>query len=660
MKSPFTLKSILAISMKKIFMLFSLIYAMNSYASNKHFASTDAFTNPCDASFTYAPNSSEYFTVDFFPSSVDSSNCVANWDFGDGNTSSLWHISHLFPHSGSFTVCLTIKSTIDTSCHDNYCTTVTIKSPFICTADFSSSIEDPSNHKLISFYNKSSSSDNRFLSWDFGDGETSSDPNPQHLFKTDGNYVVTLTVKSPYDPACIDTHRDTLKVVTIVSCNPYFKIYKQPSTNSYYLENLSTGTDINCNWDFGDGSTSNSFNPGSHSYAQSGTYTIRLTIYCNGDLTAKTTFTQEINIGETSCEAYFKIKQDSLDSHTYYIHNLSKGTNIKCKWDFGDGLTSTSFNPGSHTYSKTGDYFLSLKIYCNGDSTISSGMMQPLHVGAFPDCISYFTIKKDPSDIHTYYIQNLSSGTDVKCKWDFGDGFTSTSFNPGSHTYSKPGEYTITLTTACSGDTVAGHISSQKLIVSNNSCHAYFYIHPDSTTTDPYDFIVYNLATGVDLNYHWDFGDGETSNIKNPNHQYDGTGPYKICLSVSNDSCYDVNCYSLSLIDTLHPYTPGKFSIHVMDKTTGISELTSNKVTLLNYPNPFDNSTTITYEIKAKSDVSLSVFNILGNKLQVLENTTKQAGSYSVEWTPQDLSEGLYILQLKVNDQLITKKVIKN
>ena len=99
---------------------------MNSYASNKHFISTDAFTNPCDASFTFT-ESNGFLTMNFFPSEVDSLNFIASWDFGDGGTSSQWNASHQFPHSGPFNVCLKIQSTIDTSCHDYYCTTVTVK-----------------------------------------------------------------------------------------------------------------------------------------------------------------------------------------------------------------------------------------------------------------------------------------------------------------------------------------------------------------------------------------------------------------------------------------------------------------------------------------------------------------------------------------------------
>jgi PKD repeat protein len=574
MKSPFTLKSTLTISMKKIFILFSLIYAMNSYASNKHFISTDAFTNPCDASFTFT-ESNGFLTMNFFPSEVDSLNFIASWDFGDGGTSSQWNASYQFPHSGPFNVCLKIQSTIDTSCHDYYCTTVTVKKTIECSANFSVT-PDENQDKLIYFSNNSS--DNSIATWDFGDGNTSNLWNPSHQFSHSGSFNVCLKIQSTIDISCHDDYCATVIVKDPPTCSP----------------------DFSATW-----------------------------------------YTSD----------YKLIK----------FINKSTPYNVTYFWDFGDGETATDKEP-QHLYKTEGDYVVSLTI----KSPFCTNTHRDTIKARFIDCNCNFKIQKDSLDWRTFHLQNFSKG--VNYKWDFGDGTISTSANPGSHTYAKPGFYTITLTSYCETGQVNGVFCGRAVIVSlDDNCKALFTIQRDNTTTDPYDFIVDNQSTGANLNYHWNFGDGNTSDIKNPDHQYEATGPYTICLSVKNESCYSIYCDTLSIKDTLshttdslHRFTPNKFSIRVIDKTTSVSELTSGKATLLNYPNPFNNSTTITYELKARSEVSLSVFNILGNKLQVLENTTKQAGSYSVEWSPQDFSEGLYILQLKVNDQLITKKVIKN
>lgn len=87
----------------------------------------------------------------------------------------------------------------------------------------------------------------------------------------------------------------------------------------------------------------------------------------------------------------------------------------------------------------------------------------------------------------------------------------------------------------------------------------------------------------------------------------------------------------------------------------GIAETFS----LQNYPNPFSDRTTISYTVETYTTVELTVFNVLGSKIDVLEKKTKMPGTYSLEWNAQQVPEGIYILQLKIDNQVITKRVIK-
>jgi hypothetical protein len=101
--------------------------------------------------------------------------------------------------------------------------------------------------------------------------------------------------------------------------------------------------------------------------------------------------------------------------------------------------------------------------------------------------------------------------------------------------------------------------------------------------------------------------------------------------------------------------------IKVIDKAiTGIKPDPSDKITLQNYPSPFSGSTTINYSIQSSSTIELSIYNLLGNKLEVIETTTKAPGSYSLEWQATNLAQGIYLLQLKTGQQLITRKIILN
>ena len=71
-----------------------------------------------------------------------------------------------------------------------------------------------------------------------------------------------------------------------------------------------------------------------------------------------------------------------------------------------------------------------------------------------------------------------------------------------------------------------------------------------------------------------------------------------------------------------------------------------------NYPNPFNPSTTIQYELPQDSEVRISIFNILGKRIKVLENSRQQAGAYTVQWDGRDehgnsQASGIYICRIQ-------------
>ena len=81
-----------------------------------------------------------------------------------------------------------------------------------------------------------------------------------------------------------------------------------------------------------------------------------------------------------------------------------------------------------------------------------------------------------------------------------------------------------------------------------------------------------------------------------------------------------------------------------------------------NYPNPFNPNTVISYQLPASSDVTLKVYDVLGNEVTTLVNEYKPAGKYEVEFNSspgiRDLASGIYFYQLKAGDYIITKKMI--
>jgi len=77
-----------------------------------------------------------------------------------------------------------------------------------------------------------------------------------------------------------------------------------------------------------------------------------------------------------------------------------------------------------------------------------------------------------------------------------------------------------------------------------------------------------------------------------------------------------------------------------------------------NYPNPFNPKTTISYQLPVNSFVELSIYSVLGQKIETLVSEQKQAGIHKVEWDAGGLTSGVYCYQLVVGNNVETKKLI--
>jgi hypothetical protein len=69
-----------------------------------------------------------------------------------------------------------------------------------------------------------------------------------------------------------------------------------------------------------------------------------------------------------------------------------------------------------------------------------------------------------------------------------------------------------------------------------------------------------------------------------------------------------------------------------------------------NFPNPFNPTTVLKYDIPTTSRVTLEVYNILGERVGVLVNETKEAGTYTASWNGNGMASGVYIYRLKAVD----------
>ncbi len=91
---------------------------------------------------------------------------------------------------------------------------------------------------------------------------------------------------------------------------------------------------------------------------------------------------------------------------------------------------------------------------------------------------------------------------------------------------------------------------------------------------------------------------------------------------------------------------------------THFGEIPSEFGVSQNYPNPFNPVTKISYQLPVASQVRLTVFNALGQKVHDLINTKQRAGEYSVFFKAGNLSSGIYYYRLKAGDNVFIRKMI--
>jgi parallel beta-helix repeat protein len=215
------------------------------------------------------------------------------WDFGDGSTSNEKSPTHEYAKNGDYTVSLTVTEVdgdSNTATKPGY---IKVQDT-VPTADFSADKTTGAEPLTVVFAEKCTSPYDGLASWewDFGDGTTSDQQNPTHVYAREGSYTVKLTVtETDGESTDVETKAGCITVsdtepVADFSAAPTSAA--DPSTFAFADKSSSYDGIVSRSWDFGDGGAGADQNP-SHEYAKPGTYTVVLTVReADGDTATKT------------------------------------------------------------------------------------------------------------------------------------------------------------------------------------------------------------------------------------------------------------------------------------------------------------------------------------------------------------------------------------
>jgi gliding motility-associated-like protein len=283
-----------------------------------------------------------------------------NWDFGDGNQmSGSYNAAHMYEYNGrgDTTYTITLAATSFFGCTDTTFAPVTVyaspKAAF--TATPATQMYPESTVQLNNLTNEGAWS----YMWYYGDDKYSKEQDPgSHTYSDRGNYTISLYVKGEY---CSDSATQSIKITPHPPVAEFSKVEPGCMPLTIHFQNKSSYSDSYL-WEFGDGSVSNKPNP-TYTYYESGTYKIKLTATGPGG----TDIHSQVNDVYILPNSYFDLapRQVYVNDEAVHYFNLSDNGDV-FEWDFGDGETTTEFNP-THVYKKEGTYDVTLKVWTSHD-----------------------------------------------------------------------------------------------------------------------------------------------------------------------------------------------------------------------------------------------------------------------------------------------------
>jgi PKD repeat protein len=428
--------------------------------------------------------------------------------------------------------------------------------------DFGINDDEGCSPDTVYFINASQGAPDFFL-WNFGNGITTSDINPQpQIYATPDDSISTYTISLYAGNSCGEDSLQKEIVVYPNNIDAFFEVDTLQGCPplAVNIKNYATpGAKVS--YDFGDGGTGVSPDT-TYVFHTPGKYVItQYAALCGQDSAKSDTITIfPLPVVNFDLPAFVCV------GDTVRFINLSTNA-VSGEWNFGDGTKSIERNP-SHHYSSRGTYDVQLIMYStfnNCPDTLTKTILVP------EPPVAEFEI--NPQEVcpgELVQFSNISTNA-LNYAWDFGDNSGSELQNP-DHTYNVPGVYEVTLTVfdeyGCSADS-----SIANLIVHNKPESSF-----EVTTTSPcqfYDTVnITNTSIGQ-INSIYKVNDTIFSQNNNDIQlSFDVFGQQKIeLISINAFGCTDTSSLYLDVL-------PSPIAQSNLSDTTGCQKLSLNFIDL--------------------------------------------------------------------------------
>ncbi len=485
--------------------------------------------SPPTANFTYTPSTVCLRDSVHFVNTSTNANAYY-WFFGDSGSSGDVSPYYHYNYPGVFTVKL---MAINNGCKDSMIKTNIITA--LGPKSIPNFTYDCVNPLLVHFADSSILSTSH--TWFFGDGQSSTANHPNHTYASMGTYQVMLVAQNS-TTGCIDTNRT---VVTLLASNPNFiatdttLCKKQVIT----LSAIDTQNIVQYNWTNNWGSFQDTTFSIVDSFPYVGAYTITLITVdkhnCRDTIT-KTNFIKvawpNVNFGASplvGCTPMTVIFSDST-TDTQGVQLTTR------KWLWGDATQSTLLTPvANHTYINPG--LFTIKLIVSDTFGCKDSLTKNNYIDARHPQPLFFADDTTACIGQVINFTNLTiASTGTSYQWYFGDGTSSTTYNP-SHIYTATGTYTIKLIATDPIGCKDSFIRVNNISITKPQAS---FTLSDSIAICPPLLVQFTNTSLNAISYAWSFGNSNTSISPNPTNPYNSPGLYTIRLIATNSNgCTD-------------------------------------------------------------------------------------------------------------------------